>query len=65
MIDKEHALSVIRQSRILELSRSSLYYEAVPISDRDLELMRLIDEEYTKHPFYGVPRMTDWLNNQG
>ncbi|MBP9561421.1 MAG: transposase, partial [Syntrophorhabdaceae bacterium] len=27
--------------------------------------MRLIDEQYTKTPFYGVPRMTVWLNNQG
>ena len=28
-------------------------------------LMRLIDEEYTRHPFYGVERMTDWLQDQG
>jgi len=27
--------------------------------------MKLIDEQYTKTPFYGVPRMTVWLNNQG
>ena len=27
--------------------------------------MRLIDEEYTRHPFYGVPRMTKWLCQQG
>jgi len=28
-------------------------------------LMRLIDEEYTRHPFYGSRRMTVWLCDQG
>jgi len=31
----------------------------------NLGLMRLIDEQYLKHPCYGVPRMTWWLNAQG
>ena len=53
MIDREHPLSLTRQSEILELSRSSLYYEAVPVSDHDLELMRLIDEIHMKYPYMG------------
>ena len=65
MIDKEHALPLTRQSRILELSRSSLYYQAVPVSDRDLELMRLIDEIHLKHPFMGSRRIRDQLQDLG
>jgi putative transposase len=32
---------------------------------QNLELMRLIDEEYTRHPFYGSRKMRDWLRRQG
>jgi putative transposase len=65
MIDKEHTLPLTRQSQILELSRSSLYYEAVPISARDLELMRLIDEIHLKHPFMGSRSIRDQLQDRG
>jgi putative transposase len=65
MIDREHTLSLTRQSRILELSRSSLYYEAVPASDRDLELMRLIDEIHLKYPFMGSRSIRDQLQDMG
>jgi len=65
MIDKKHKLSLTRQSEILELSRSSLYYEAVPISERDLELMRLIDEIHLKHPFMGSRSIRDQLEVRG
>lgn len=43
------------------MSRASLYYEPTPESEEDLRFKRLIDEEYTRHPFYGVRRMTTWL----
>jgi putative transposase len=43
MIDRAHQLPLTRQSSILELSRSSLYYEAVPVGVRDLATMRFID----------------------
>jgi putative transposase len=65
MIDREHPLSLTRQSEVLELSRSSLYYEAVPISARDLELMRLIDELHLKHPFMGSRSIRDQLQGMG
>ena len=65
MIDREHLLPLTRQSRILELSRSSLYYEAVPISNRDIELMRLIDEIHLKHPFMGSRSIRDQLQDMG
>jgi len=53
MIDRQHELSLTRQSEILELARSSIYYQAVPVSEQDLKLMRLIDEIHMKHPFMG------------
>jgi putative transposase len=65
MIDRNHTLPLTRQSRILELSRASLYYEAVPISDRDLEVMRLIDEIHLKHPFMGSRSIRDQLQDMG
>lgn len=65
MIDREHLLPLTRQSQILELSRSSLYYEAVPISARDLELMRLIDEIHLKHPYMGSRSIRDQLELLG
>jgi putative transposase len=65
MIDREHKLSLTRQSQILELSRSSLYYESVPISARDLELMRLIDEIHLRHPYMGSRSIRDQLQDKG
>jgi putative transposase len=65
MIDRDHPLPLTRQSEILELSRSSLYYEAVPTSARDLELMRLIDEIHLKYPFMGSRGIRDELQDRG
>jgi putative transposase len=65
MIDRDHPLPLTRQSEILELSRSSLYYEAVPTSARDLELMRLIDEIHLKYPFMGSRGIRDELQDGG
>ena len=65
MIDPEHALPLTQQSRIVELSRSSLYYKAVPISERDLERMRLIDVIHLKYPFYGSRRIRNELRDLG
>lgn len=54
-----------RQCELLGLSRSGLYYQLRPENDENLELMRLLDEQYTTTPFYGVARMTAWLRAQG
>jgi len=59
-------MPVSRQCALLDVPRSSVYY--VPCtgeSPENLALMRLIDAQYLKTPFYGVPRMTWWLNEQG
>jgi putative transposase len=56
---------VRRQCELLGLNRSSLYYEPAAETQDNLRLMRLLDEEYTAHPFLGSRRLTAWLNNQG
>ncbi len=58
-------ISIQRQCGLLHLPRSSYYYQPAGESPFNERLMRLIDEEYTRHPFLGVPRMTDWLRDQG
>lgn len=66
LIDADHHhLSVRRQCQLLGLSRSSLYYQASVEKDENLCLMRLLDEQYTRTPFYGILRMTAWLQRQG
>ena len=53
-------LSVTRQCQLLDLPRSSFYYEPRPAdqeTQENLEIMRLLDEQYTRTPFYGSRRM--------
>ena len=47
------------------MARSTVYYEPVAVSAAELELMRRLDEQYTRTPFYGSRRMTAWLRTQG
>lgn len=62
-IDREHnELTIKRQCELLDLSRSTLYYQPCTDSTRNLELMRLIDEIYTKNPEYGSRRIKFELN---
>lgn len=60
-VDKANKLSVSRQCELLQVSRSSFYYKPLGESALNLELMELIDREYLKYPWMGVPRMTTWL----
>ncbi len=66
LIEVGHAqLSVRRQCELLGLCRSSLYYEPAGETAENLRLMRLIDGEYTAHPFFGSRQLTSWLIRQG
>jgi len=65
MIDRGHELPLSRQGRLLELSRSSMYYEAAPTSPRDVELILLIDEIHLQYPFYGIRRIRNELRDRG
>jgi len=57
--------SIRRQCALAGVPRSGFYYEPAAESEKNLLLMRLIDEQYLRHPEYGSPRMTDWLGDQG
>jgi putative transposase len=66
LIEPAHGqLSVRQQCALLGLNRATYYYEPVGESALNLALMRLIDEQYMRTPFYGWPRMTVWLQQQG
>jgi len=58
-------ISIRRQCELLGVSRASWYYEPAGESQENLRLMRLIDEQYTRAPFYGSRRMTAWLRGRG
>ena len=68
MIEPGHdTLSIARQCELIGLNRTSYYRssEGAMETAENLELMRLIDEEYTRHPFYGSRKMRDYLRRSG
>ena len=65
MIDRAHPLPVARQARLLDLSRSSVYYRPAATAERDLALMAAIDEIHTELPFYGIRRIRGELLARG
>ncbi len=66
MIEPVHErISLARQCELVGLARSSYYYQGAGESVENLRLMRLLDEQYTRTPFYGIKRMTAWLQTQG
>jgi len=55
LIEKDNPkISIKLQAELLNLSRSSVYYRPAPISQKDIDLMNLIDKIYTRCPFYGA-----------
>jgi putative transposase len=66
MVQPAHdALSVRRQCELLDLSRSGLYYEPVPVEPEELALMRRIDQLHLMHPFAGSRMTTMLLGREG
>lgn len=65
LVDWDHdAISLRRQCDLLGLNRTSLYYRPLSESQDNLRLMRWIDEQYTRTPFFGSRRMTVWLRKE-
>lgn len=62
MIDPEHELPLGRQAALMGLSHAAIYYEPRPLPERDLRLMRRIDELHLEHPFAGSHMLRDLLN---
>ena len=65
MMDRTHALSILRQCQTLALSRSTAYYQPKPVSSENLALMRRIDELHLEHPFAGARLLRDLLRRDG
>ena len=66
LIDPDHeSLSIRRQCEVLDLPRSTLYYRPATETAENLHLMRLLDEQYLKTPFFGSRKMTVWLQAEG
>jgi len=69
LLESEHpSLSIRRQSQLLGVNRSSYYYGAIGtknIDDKKLLLMRMVDEIYTKYPFFGTRQMSNYLKLNG
>ncbi len=66
MVDATYSqLSIVRQCQLLGINRSTLYYQPVEPSEENLALLKLIDQQYLKTPFYGSRRMTAYLREQG
>src|SRR5260370_33519240 len=58
-------ISVRRQCELLGVNRSGLYYQPLGESEENLRLMRLLDGQYTRTPFYGSRKMSKWLVSEG
>ena len=66
MIEPSHRkLSIVRQCELVRISRSSYYYEGKGESGFNLELMRLIDEQFLETPYYGSRQMARHLRRRG
>ena len=65
MIEPGSAVSLSRQCQLLQISRSSFYYQPVGESPETLELMRQIDQLYMQYPFYGSRQMVRHLARDG
>ncbi len=64
-VKADSQLTVVRRCELLDVARSTAYYEAAAVSDDDLLAMRLIDEIHLRLPFYGRRRIRDELEEQG
>ena len=66
LIEREKAeLTLSSQSKLLGISRSSLYYRSAKPKDREIRLKHRIDEIYTAYPFYGYRRIQQQLKRNG
>lgn len=65
MVETTTEISKEKQCELLSIHRSGLYYRPIGESKENLEIMRKLDEQYFLTPFYGVNRLTVWLQLQG
>lgn len=61
---KHKYLSIAAQCNLLQIHRSGLYYTPTQESEENLQIMRLLDEQYLNTPFYGVRKLTELLRGK-
>ena len=64
-IDRTHDLPIVRQAKVLNISRGCVYCQPKSVSAQDLALMRRIDELHLEYPFAGSRMLRDFLNREG
>jgi len=64
-LDKNHPLSIRQQCELLEINRSSVYYQAQELSEFQERLINLVDMTYTQYPFFGTRQMSSYLQRFG
>ena len=65
MVESKSALSIRQQCALLSIQRSGLYYQPRGETPLNHQLMRLIDEQYLRTPYYGARQMAAWLRREG
>jgi len=65
MVSKDHELSQRRQCTLLQLSRSTLYYQPKGESAENLRFMEIIDKQFLETPWYGLRQMARHMQRQG
>jgi len=66
MVEKENKkINISKQCELLSIHRSGLYYKSIEESAENLEIMKILDRQYFKTPFFGLLRLKVILNNQG
>lgn len=60
-VSEDENISIRHQCELIEISRSTVYYEPVGESEENLKIMRMMDEHYLEHPTAGVLQMQDFL----
>jgi len=65
MINRKDPLPIVKQCKILQISRSSAYYKSAPVSDEQTKLMRAIDEIHLEEPYLGSRKIASILKMRG
>jgi putative transposase len=65
MISPDKKLGISRQCTLLGLARSSFYYKKRPVSRRNFDLMKRIDEIFTENPDFGSRQIANALKREG
>jgi putative transposase len=65
MITSSHKLPITRQAKLLNISRSNVYYLPQAVSEVDLLIMRRMDELHLNYPFAGTRMLSALLRLEG